>query len=412
MCIIICTIVIFRSKINKMKDKSAQSRDRMLALYDAAPYPEVLQSSLPQTTALLSHWINAVSAYGTPALSNSSKILVAGCGSGAEVFMLANLFPEAKVVGIDFSERSIAKAKELALTSTLSNISFEVADLMSADCKSYDSMDFILCHGVADYVSDPGILMQTLAGCLSEEGVIYMTANSPYHPAGRIRDAFSALGIPPEAFTDSPDQRLLLQLITQLMGTDAKLLGLGTAPKAYLDVDIFPPIAHHDSMETWCRHAEEAGLYFSGSMDAPIGLLQLSDEQLPMLYKLGKAELSQWLANIYQRPGMQLLFSRKNLNEPNFELPALWDWHPRLDACLGLLPELDEDPNQLRSLTLRFQGLPDFVINSTAYDLEILRRCEGKLSLGQIRKSLAVDGNTDSLVACLYRAYHYGLLSD
>lgn len=387
------------------------ARDRMLDLYNAAPYPEVMQNNLQQNSPLLTHWINALNKQKN-ILGAERNLLVAGCGSGAEAFMLARLFPEAKVLGIDFSERSIALAKELATGAMLPNLSFEVADLMSPDCcKNYEAFDFILCHGVADYVLNPELLMQTLANILQEDGVIFMTVNSPHHPAGRIREAFAALGIAPEAFTDSSEQRALLQLITQLLGTDAKLLGLGTAAKAYLNVDIFPPIAHHDSIDSWSARAQAAGLYFSGSMDAPLGLLQVADAQLPLLYKLGKADLSIWMAKLYERPGIQLLFSRKKLNEPNFCSPELWNWSPRLDSCLIGLPEMGDDPHHPRNLTLRFEGLPDFFINTTAYDLEVLRRCDARSSLSEIMAAIGVAGNLDSLMACLFRAYHYGLLS-
>ena len=389
-----------------------QERERMLALYDEAPYPEVLEGRIPQNNPLLSHWINAATGSKKLTLGPNSNLLVAGCGSGAEVFMLAELFPEATVLGVDFSERSIERAKEKAKSSTLSNLRFEVADLMSLDWfNDHAPFDFILCYGVADYVLDTDMLMQNLAACLSTDGLICMTVNSPHHPAGRIRAAFSALGIAPEEFEDSPKQRALLQLLDQLMGADAKLLGLGNAPSAYLNVDIFPPIAHHDSIEVWCARAQAVGLSFSGSMDALMGLLQVTDAQLPLLYPLNKADLSLWMAKLYQRPGMQLLFSCQAAEAPNFvDLELLWHWKPKLDSCLGLLPDLEGDPNQPRNLTLRFDGLPDFVLQSTAYDLALLRRCDGRHSLAEIMAMIPAEGDLESLRACLYRGYQYGLL--
>ena len=395
------------------QNKAYPERERMLALYDNAPYPEVLEGRVPQNSPLLTHWINAVTGTDKIALGSGGNLLVAGCGSGAEAFMLAELFPQATVLGVDFSARSIERAKEKAKSATLSNLSFEVADLMSPDwTKAHAPFDFILCYGVADYVLDPALLMQNLAACLSENGVICMTVNSPHHPAGRIRTAFAALGIAPEAFEDSPDRRALLQLLDQLMGTDAKLLGLGNAPSAYLNVDIFAPIAHHDSIEDWCARAQAAGLSFSGSMDAPLGLLQVTDAQLPLLYALNKADLSLWMAKLYQRPGMQLLFSRQAAAAPDFmDLESLWDWKPRLDSCLGLLPDLEGDPNEPRMLTLRFDGLPDFVLQTTAYDLAVLRRCDGRHRLAEIMAMIPAEGDLASLRACLYRGYQYGLLS-
>lgn len=391
-----------------------ENRDRLLALYEAAPYPDCLEGRSQQNNLLLTHWINAVYGFATPILSNDSRILVAGCGSGAEVLVLAKLYPQAIIVGIDFSERSIAKAKTMAQDSGFDNLTFEVADLMATDWISrYPPFDFVLCYGVADYVLDPSLLLQNLNLCLADKGLIYLVCNSPYHPAGRIREAFAALGIPPEAFEDTPNQRALLQLLSQLMGADAKILGLGNAPKAYLNVDIFPPIAHHLSIDTWLQHAQKAGLCFAGSMEAPLGLLNVTDAQLPLLFALDKAALSVWMLKIYQRPGMQLLFCRQKQNEPSFaNIETLWQWKPRLDACLGVLPDLEGDPLKARNITLRFEGMMDFVIYSNAYDLAVLRRCNGSLTLAEIKADIGIQGDLQSMLACLFRAYHYGLLSN
>ncbi len=394
-----------------MDKPSEEKRKRLLSLYDEAPYPEVLQGRLPQNTPLLNHWVDAAVAPQGPALRPNGHFLVAGCGSGEEALMLAQLYPQAKVLGVDFSPRSIELAKKRAQAALLTNLSFAVADLTeSGQLEQYAPFHFILCHAVADYVTHPQALMNNLAAVVASDAVIYMTMNSPHHPAWRIRKAFEQLGIAAEDFEDSPRQRNLMQLVDKLMGSNAGILGLGQAAAAYLKVDIFPPIAQHDSMATWCHRAQEAGLYFCGSMDAPLGLMNLSDEQVALLYSLGKADLSIWVAELCRHLGMQLLFSRRPPTEPSFDSPSLWQWKPRLAGCIGQLPPLEGDPAAPRHLTLRFAGLPDFVIYSTAYDLELLRQCNGLQSLSEIIAAIPAQGDMEQLRACLFRAYHYGLL--
>jgi len=388
-------------------------RDRLRELYDAAPYPESLAGNMPQGTPLITHWINAAVAPAQPALHPKANILVAGCGSGTEALELARQYPQAQVVGVDFSPRSIARAQAQAEAANCANLRFEVADLTETKwAEKYPSFDFILCHGVADYVLDPAALLQTLSNCLTTNGVLFMTANSPHHPAERIRTAFAALGYSATAFSDTPKQRALLQLTDQLMGEEAGIQGIGQAAKAYLDVDVFAPIAQHDSINTWCLRAKEAGLHFCGSMDAPVGLSQLSDEQLPLLYSLGRPALSIWMANLRQRPGMQLLFSRRPLQAPAFDKESLWEWQPKLASCVGTLPEFSGAPSRSRPITLRFQGLPDFVIYTTAYSLEVLRQCDGQKSLQALLNKLDIAGDQDHLRACLFRGYHFGVLTD
>lgn len=395
-----------------LKDAKRDQLQQIRALYDAAPYPDILTGKMPSHTPMLSHWINAVVAPNPPALHSTANILVAGCGSGEEAFMLAKQFPEAQIVGVDFSHRSILRAQEHAATINIPNVTFEVADLTSMEwTKKHPSFDFTSCHGVADFILDASALMQTFANCLTQHGVVCMTVNSPHHPAKKIKEAFSELGISPDLFNDSPEQRELLKIMVNLMGSNAGINDLGNAPKAYLDVDIFPPIAHHDSIGTWAQRAQKAGLSFCGSMDALLGLIPLTDEQLPLLYQLGRAELSIWMARLRQRPGMQLLFSPQKPIEPNFFQPdKIWSWTPNLATCVGTLPPLTGAPNQPRPMTLQFPELPNFIINSSAYDLEVLRRCNGSRSLGEVIKTIPVEGNLELLKASLFRAYHYGIL--
>lgn len=385
--------------------------ERIRQLYDKAPFPEVFAGKMPQSNVLLTHWVNAVSP-SARALGPGSNILLAGCGSGAEGIMLAKLFPESKVWGLDFSQNSIRIAKELGAAAELNNLCFEIADLMDSDSfQKFPKFDFMLCHGVADYVSNPAQLFKTFDNCLSDEGVICMTVNSSNHPAGRIRAAFAALGINPADFTDSAEQRRLLQLVDKLMGNDSGLQGIGQSSKSYLDVDIFAPIAHHVSLEQWCLWAEEKGLVFAASLDAIMGIMQVTDDQLPLLYTMNKASLSRWMYGLCRRPGIQMLFCRQRSFEPCFDkIEQLLEWVPKLDASVAGLPELISDPDELKILTLRFQDFPDFVINTSAYDLEVLRRCQGQKSLKEIIEDIGLSGNMESLRAALFRAYHYGFL--
>jgi SAM-dependent methyltransferase len=397
-----------------MQDSTeAQRRAALLALYDAAPYPDCLGGKTQQNNPLLIHWINAANGFGAPVLANDSRILVAGCGTGAEAFVLANLYPQATIVGLDFSAISIEKAKNSAQENDFNNVIFAVADLLSADwLADYAPFDFVLCYAVADYVLDPALLLENLRKSLSEKGLIYVACNSPHHPAARVRAAFAQLGKSSDSFEDTDEQRALLQLVANLMGADAKILDLGEAAKAYLNIDIFPPIAHHNSIDKWLEFAEKAGLYFAGATDAAIGLLSVSDAQIPMLFGLNKAALSHWFLKLRQPPAMQLLFSRYAAPAPAFDnLPALWQWKPRLDACLNGLPDLTDDPQKAMNITLRFTNMADFVIYSNAYDLAVLRRCNGERTLAEIQAEIPAKGDLDSLLACLFRAYHYGLLS-
>jgi SAM-dependent methyltransferase len=392
----------------KLGDEAA---GKMLELYDSAPFPDSMQGTLPNTNVLLTPWIAAVSKRGD-IFRAGCRILLAGCGSGEEAIAMSKLFPDALIVGVDFSENSIQRAKNRADERGLENLSFYRADLtQQIDFQGFEPFDFILCHGVADYVSDPDELFKTFKLCLSENGVLCMTVNSPNHPAGRIRTAFRELGINPAEFTDSADQRRLLQLLDKLIANDSGLVGIGNSPKAYLDVDIFAPIAHHDNLKTWSKRAVNAGLFFAGSMDAVLGLTKVTDTELPMLFALGKVKLSFWMSELCRRPGIQMLFTNQSIEEPDFtNLSSLFKSRPRLDPCLGALPPLSGSPEEAKHLSIRFEGLPDFDVNTKAYDLEVLRRYNGKSTISEIIDEIGISGDDESLRAALYRLYQFGLL--
>lgn len=394
-------------------DVNDLGQERMKALYDATPFPEVLGKARFSNFPLIDYWINNASGHNMDALHSSSKILVAGCGTGVEAFNLAKHFANGSVVGVDFSEKSIQIAKEKLSKENIDNLSFLTADLTDSSWYGkFDKFDFVLCHAVADYVVDSKLLMQNLSNCLAEHGIIYMTVNSPSHPAKRIQNAFSKLGFSSTSFIDTDEQRNLLKSLDTLMGNKSGLEGIGDAATGYLQVDIFPPISHHHSVDSWCSYALDSKLYFCGSMEALYGLPQISDEELVPLFKLSRAELSKWMIQLRAQPSMQLLFGKSEAFELDFsDIEAFWNFKFILDSSVGALPEVEPDPTKSMAISIRFTQLPDFVIHSTAYELTVMRHCNGERTIRDIVQDIPIKPNVNKLRSCLFRAYQYGLLS-
>ena len=74
--------------------------------YDRRPYPGAEPGivagkggSLPSLK-----WIQAI---GRPGRPKPERVLVAGCGTGAEAFVLRRQLPKAEIVAVDFSPRSM-----------------------------------------------------------------------------------------------------------------------------------------------------------------------------------------------------------------------------------------------------------------------------------------------------------------
>ena len=79
------------------------------------------------------------------------RVLVAGCGTGSEAFLLQNVLKDAEIVAVDFSSNSIRIARQSQAESSLrKRVRFVQADLTQSDFrrKVGGEFDLIVCHGV------------------------------------------------------------------------------------------------------------------------------------------------------------------------------------------------------------------------------------------------------------------------
>jgi 2-polyprenyl-3-methyl-5-hydroxy-6-metoxy-1,4-benzoquinol methylase len=102
-------------------------------------------------------------------LPSQSVVLDVGCGNGV---ISRSLGSEGyNVYGIDVSENTIAKAKQL---NTYPNVRFDVlsAEQLVAEGKKYDA---IICSEVLEHLNKPGDLLETLYQSLSDNGILIVT---------------------------------------------------------------------------------------------------------------------------------------------------------------------------------------------------------------------------------------------
>ena len=98
-----------------------------------------------------------------------NNVLDAGCGTGAITRLLAQLLPEARIVGVDKSSRSI----QLAENANLPNTEFYRGDLCNG--LGWDrQFDFVFCHGVLHHIDRIKLALETLIRSLASDGVLYI----------------------------------------------------------------------------------------------------------------------------------------------------------------------------------------------------------------------------------------------
>jgi ubiquinone/menaquinone biosynthesis C-methylase UbiE len=99
-----------------------------------------------------------------------SRIIEIGCGSGEKIALLARLFPEATVIGLDMADSLALTKREF---NELPNLHFVQADL---HCMPFapQSFDFVISIGVLHHTPDTNHAFEKVSNLLSETGM-YLT---------------------------------------------------------------------------------------------------------------------------------------------------------------------------------------------------------------------------------------------
>ncbi|MBK8205830.1 MAG: methyltransferase domain-containing protein [Planctomycetes bacterium] len=101
---------------------------------------------------LVSSWLPSLEGV-IPKLHEGGKVADVGCGHGVTTILMAQSFPNSKIVGFDYHEASIKRARELAKQAGLDakRVTFEVASSTDFPGKGYDLVTFFDClHDMGD----------------------------------------------------------------------------------------------------------------------------------------------------------------------------------------------------------------------------------------------------------------------
>ena len=153
-----------------------------MSSYDELRYPGRFypQASIERMATL-------ATLYGlAPPSVQGCRVLELGCGEGGHLIPLAYAFPESEFLGVDLSEVSVGRAKDVAAKLGLKKLQFKAEDLgaFPADAGTFD---YIIAHGVFSWIP-PEIQEKLLEICsrhLAPKGVAYVSYNT--YPAGHLR---------------------------------------------------------------------------------------------------------------------------------------------------------------------------------------------------------------------------------
>lgn len=269
------------------------SEERTKRSYELRPYPAAdfgkrvdRGSSLPALK-----WMQAI---GRPGRGVPERVLVAGCGTGVEAFALRRRLPQAEIVAVDFSPRSIAVARRLSRTAGAARpIAFLVADLTDPDLarKTGGNFDLITCHGVLSYIPEPVRVLENFAACIRPGGALYLGVNGEAHPAPRLRPWLAGFGLTVDELRDERRLRELLGLWDSL--NDDGGGELATMSASYLGGDVCGPHFNNWSLARWRAEANRGGWEVAGTDVLPMALqLAMARKNHRALFPAGPGELA------------------------------------------------------------------------------------------------------------------------
>jgi ubiquinone/menaquinone biosynthesis C-methylase UbiE len=100
-----------------------------------------------------------------------SRILEAGCGTGAQTLILASNNPKARIISIDVSVTSLRQAKKQIKKRGIKNVSFQQGDIFSLAFEK-ESFDHIFVCFVLEHLRAPLNALKSLKGILKKGGSI------------------------------------------------------------------------------------------------------------------------------------------------------------------------------------------------------------------------------------------------
>ncbi len=120
-------------------------------------------------------------------LSIGSRVLDVCCGSGASALPAAELVgPRGKVIGVDVAKELLELARAKAVQKQLTNIDFELGDMLSLRFPS-ESFDAVLCVFGIFFVPDMQMAVRELWRCVRPGGQLAVTTWGPnlFEPANK-----------------------------------------------------------------------------------------------------------------------------------------------------------------------------------------------------------------------------------
>ncbi|MBX9627918.1 MAG: class I SAM-dependent methyltransferase [Gemmataceae bacterium] len=150
--------------------------------YDSHPYAQTHPGRLAVVATLFGL---------TPPPVETARVLELGAAAGGNILPIGEAFPQARLVGVDYSARQVEDGRKWIAATGVGNVELRHASILDID-ESYGEFDYVVCHGVFSWVPTD-VREKILDVCqkhLAPNGVAYVSYNTypGWHMRGMIRD--------------------------------------------------------------------------------------------------------------------------------------------------------------------------------------------------------------------------------
>lgn len=179
---------------------SSDLTQKIYEQFNYLPYPESDLKQSPQDNLELLFIHSIITPYylryQQKIETKNTVILDAGCGSGWKSLILALANPEAKIIGVDLSEKSIALARQRLEFHGIKDAEFHVLSLDEIESLGIE-FDYINCDEVLYLFDQPEVILQKFNSVLKPRGIIRSNLHSYYQRFAlfRAQKLFKLMGL-------------------------------------------------------------------------------------------------------------------------------------------------------------------------------------------------------------------------
>jgi ubiquinone/menaquinone biosynthesis C-methylase UbiE len=196
-------------------------------------------------------WRTAANSAGylIPHIQPNMLILDIGCGPGSITIDFARLVPHGHVTGVEYVPEPLEKARALASSQGVTNISFEVGDIHSLPFPD-NSFDIAHAHQVLQHVADPIQALREMRRVVKSHGIVACreSASMTWYPDSEGLEAWS-------------------ELSTRMRRAKGGNPNPGSYIHVWAEKAGFIKAKITKSASSWCFSSDEEREYWGGSME-------------------------------------------------------------------------------------------------------------------------------------------------